>query len=198
MATSEDGKVQKKIGLLFIVAAIMALTACPTGAVPPTYSRIIVDTYFSDETLATQFNTGFTILDLYVVSGGSLQPVASDPSGSSPDLYNPQFAYIDYNPATALTSGTVLYIRITAASAFGDYAIRVLDAPDPDVTAGNQRKSSWYFGTATSTDSSYEPDDFPGAPPAVPSPAAKITVGGKLHRSLSSLSDVDWVKLTLP
>jgi hypothetical protein len=111
-----------------------------------------------------------------------------------------------------LASGTY-WIKIAASypqdpipPELNAYAIRVLTAPDPNVAQGLQRDASWFF-TGPYSDA-YESDDSPGSPPAVPmftptstGTLASIELGTgaqALVRTLSSNSDVDWVKLVLP
>ena len=190
-------------------------SATPPGSTPPgtttptSYSEIVVDTFYPTGS-ANGFN--FDVIGLFDAAGvsGSADPWSSPTSaatgtlavdgqtgtGSNQNSGQTFYAYIDYKPATPLTSGDVLYVRISgysptglaADAATGDYGIRVLAAPSASYT---------YFTGLNPTDSPHESDNTPTSGGTPTNPAA-ITLGSQgLNRSLSS-SDVDWVKIVLP
>jgi hypothetical protein len=152
-------------------------------------------------------------MELFSASGvaGSADPwsspktaaLAYDINGSNPDSNQFGYAYIDYKPAQPLTSGTVLYIRIsgivppTPSTSYGAYAIMVQTSP-PTLTSGAAPVSYYtFFGTTLGT------DPYPAGSPdfgGVPNNPAVITlgVGGALNRYLAEPAVVDWVKITLP
>jgi len=207
----------KRAGLYSILLATLLMTACPrmqeqTQGQEIFYPRIILDTYVPTEALASLMS-GVDALDLYRLSGGSLQLIASDHIGNNPDLDASGFAYIDYQKG--LKSGTY-YIHVGSTDSsnstyMGAYAIRVLTAPDVQ-----PRNNGWYFSADNTNDAvwskvfsgtsfseaggplntnSYEPDN--GGPPTV-QPLASMSIDWALNRYLGSSTDLDWIILTLP
>ncbi len=165
----------------------------PVQSTTTSYTEIVIDTYYPLST-GTFMSSPFQNMELLNASGAVL---ASDNSGSNPDGNELYFAYIDYKPAQPLTSGTVLYIRISGnpATATGAYAIMAQTSP-PTLTGGLAPASYYtFFGTALSTDP-YAAGNTPNFPPSDP---AVITLGvaGALNRYLSA-SAVEWVQITLP
>ena len=171
----------------------LALVFCTNPPSVTSYPEIVIDTYYPLST--GSFIIGpFQDMELMNASGAVL---ATDSSGSNPDGNELYFAYIDYKPAQPLTSGTVLYIRISGnpATATGAYAVMAQTSP-PTLTGGLAPASYYtFFGTALSTDP-YAAGNTPNFPPSDP---AVITLGvaGALNRYLSA-SAVEWVKITLP
>jgi hypothetical protein len=164
----------------------------PVQSTTTNYSEIVIDTYYPLSTGI--FTDQFQDMELLNASGVTL---ASDNSGSNPDGNEANFAYIDYKPAQSLTSGTVLYIRISGntATASGAYAIMAQTSP-PTLTSGLAPASYYtFFGTALTTDP-YASGNTPNFPPSNP---AVITFGvaGALNRYLSA-GAVEWVEITLP
>jgi hypothetical protein len=166
-----------------------------SATLPVFYSRVIVDTYNALLANANGFYPGVDALDFY---DSSMQLLAFDHSGNSMDGDNSGFASIDYDTSNPKYSKPLppgpYFIMITVRpteTTGGDYAIRVMDAPDVSLP----RDPTWYPNT---TGDAFEPDGFNADGTPKINPDSKITIGGKLQRSLSDASDVDWVVLTLP
>jgi hypothetical protein len=170
------------------------------------YSEIVIDTYYP---LSTGTFTGqFQYMELFSASGvtSSADPWSSPTTGAlawnitgiNPDGNDANFVYIDYKPTQPLTSGAVLYIRISGnnTTASGAYAIMVQTSP-PTLTSGLAPASYYtFFSTALMSDP-YPTGNLSSG--AVPTEPAVITlgVGGALNRYLA-VDAVDWVKITLP
>jgi hypothetical protein len=163
--------------------------------------KLIVETYpilfgagVTDTTVQLFDASGFLILD--------------ENSPFVPDLHNPS-AMVVYFPAGGLTSGTVFFASIYSASGNpGPYSVRAYslgesavlpdELPEYDYsdTAFNADDSP-YEGLEAGLDSDPWNNTYgPGEGPAE-IPFGSDT-GDRLHRSLSSAHDVDWIKIVIP
>jgi len=192
----------------FIVTAVNSFGESAPSGIVCDYPEIVIDTFHPT---GFGFVFKFLVIDLFDSSGVQIsQDPWSSPGinalavdgnsisgfGSNPSPHQTGFAYIDYKPAVLPVSGTVLYVRIrlysNLTSTPGPYAVRILTAAsDPLIDTYP------YYGSTNPADSPYESDDNPTFG-GVPTNPVLLALGGSLNRSIGSLGDVDWLKITLP